>query len=548
MKKLLTVILAVLLCMGLSSCVKMPLDDDIYIFFTSDVHCGIEENLTFASMKAVIDDTKAEHKYVTLVDVGDFVQGGAIGSLSKGSLVVELMNVAGYDLATFGNHEFDYGMDSLKQLIADSDFGYVASNVDYFGSGESFTKDVPTYVIKQYGSVKVGFIGIITPTSFTSSTPDSFKENGEFVYDFYGGDQGKKLAEKVQSVVDEVRKQKVDYVVALSHLGYLEKYKPYDSITLIHNTNGIDVVLDGHAHAIVVEDKYPNKDGKDVILSSVGTKLEALGQLIIGKDGSLTTMHIDQYSRQDETMLQAIDKTNKELDHILSQEIGSLDHDMKIYDEEGIRMSRSRETTVGNFVSDAYRYAMGTDIAFVNGGGVRADMNAGTITYNDLMNVNPFQNDISSCNATGQQILDALEYGAQNTEKIYKFDGNAVGEYGGFMIPSGLKYTIDTSIASQVEIDDQGIFKSYKSDLRRVKDVYVLVDGEYVELDPNKTYSVAMADYIMSKDGDGNTAFASSEHLNDKGMVDVNALIDYFKSIEDFSDKYTSLEGRITIQ
>ena len=547
MKRMFKLLLIGLMCVSITSCKIKKQKDDIYIFFTSDVHCGIDENLTMSSLKALINDTKAEHPYVSLVDLGDYVQGGEFGALSKGEIIIKVMNKMGYDFVTFGNHEFDYGMEQLSKLISMMEFQPVLANVRYTGNKENVFKDVPEYVIKDYDGTKVAFIGVDTPTCITSATPAFFKEDGEFVYDFYSGDDGLELAEKVQSVVDEVRKKGADYVVAMTHLGASDSNVPYDSISFIHNTNGIDVVLDGHAHLLIVEDKYPNKDGEDVILSSVGTKLQAAGELIIGKDGSLTTMHVDSYDKKDGEIDQVIEEAQSELDVILDQEIFTIDHTIWMSDEEGVRMSRNRETPAGNFLADAYGKIMDAQIGLANGGGIRAAIPEGTVTYQNLLDVNPFMNELVCIEATGQQIFDALEYNSSEVQRIYKLDGAPVGETGGFLSVSGLKYTIDTSIDSAVTVDENGLFAGYSSDARRVKDVYVLIDGGYEPLDLEKTYTLASNDYVILNNGNGLTAFDGCQIVS-RGVTDINALIEYAQSIDDYTDLYKDVEGRITVE
>lgn len=549
MKKLINIILIITMVFGLCSCKQTKqLEDDIYIFYTSDVHCGIEDNMTMSSLKALVDDTKAEHPYVALVDTGDYIQGGAIGMLSKGEIIIDVMNEMGYDVATFGNHEFDYGLDQLSKLMGMMKFQPTVCNIEYSGSKESIFKDVPKYVIKDFDGVKVAFIGVATPETVKDTNPSYYQEDGVYVYDFGGKEEGKQLAQRVQSTVDEVRKNGADYVVVLSHLGSADENVPCDSITLIGNTRGIDVVIDGHSHSVIVEDKYTNLDGEDVTLSSVGTKMEAIGQLIIGKDGSITTMHIQTYDKKNESIDSIIAEANNELNTILSQEISYTDHTIWMYDENGIRMARNRETPAGNFIADALRYETGADIGIVNGGGVRSGIPEGTITYQDLLNVCPFNNELVTVYATGQQIVDGLEYGANQTQAIYTLDEKPVGEFGTFMVVSGLKYTIDTSIESACLTDDNDMFIGYSSDARRVKDVYVLQDGEYVPIDLEKTYTVTGFDHTITNCGGGMTVFKDCEIVNTGALVDVEALIEYTKSLDSFTDKYVGVEGRITIE
>ncbi len=547
MKKLLNILIVLFICVTLCSCAKKKeLKDDIYIFFTSDVHCGVNEGVGLDGLKALVDDTKKEHEYVTLVDCGDYLQGGTLGTLSKGEFIIDLMNDAGYDIVTIGNHEFDYGMEQLSALMKKMEFDQVLCNVKYSGKKENIFADTKPYKIVEYGDYKVAFIGILTPETIVSSTPSFFMEDGEFVYDFYGGEDGDLLAAKLQESVDAARKEGADYVVVLSHLGS-EAAVP-TSISIIHKTQGIDVFLDGHSHSVITEDKYPNKNNEDVIVSSVGTKLQSVGELIIGKDGTLTSMLIEGYDRKDETMASQINETMQKLDAILAEKITTLDHDMYIKDEEGIRMVRSRETTMGDFAADALRYYMDTDIALVNGGGVRANVEAGDLTYGDLLDVMPFQNELASCYASGQQIVDALEYCSRLTEGIYKLDGNAVGENGAFLQASGLKYTIDTSIPSSVILDGDNMFAGFSDENRRVKDVMVLENGEYVPIDLNKMYSVASTNYVLFHKGDGNTAFEGCEAIVEEGPVDVTALIEYARSLPSFEGRYTDVEGRIIVE
>ena len=549
MKKIILVLVTIMLVLSLTGCnVKPEQKDDIYIFFTSDVHCGVDENLSLAGFKAIINETKKEHEYVRLVDLGDNLQGGTLGSLSQGKLIIELMNDMGYDYATVGNHEFDYGLDVLAQRMSEANFKYLAANVQYTGTKENIFKDTAEYVIDDFDGIKIAFIGVLTPQTRTTSTPKFFMENDEFVYDFYSKDNGQQLYDRVQSIVDEVRKKGADKVVILGHLGSTYEENPYDSISLIAHTSGIDVVLDGHSHSIIIEDRYPNKNGEDVILSSVGTQMQAGGLLILGKDGTISTMHFDENATKDPDMEASIRKAYDQINSVLREKVCDLDYDMMIADEDNIRMVRSREVTPANFVADAFRYAYGTDIALTNGGGVRSSLKAGEITYNDLLKMTPFQNSMAVVRATGQQILDALEFGARLTNQIYKFDDRAVGENGAFLQVSGLKYTIDGSAVSPVILDENDMMTGIDNIPRKVKDVMVLQNGEYVPIDPQATYTVASINYILFNSGDGNTAFQGAEAIVENGMTDVETLKLYLEHLGGFGDLYREVEGRIVIE
>lgn len=417
--------------------------DSIYIFYTSDVHCGVDDNLGFAKLKALVNETKAEHENTVLVDLGDYLQGGTLGSLTRGSAVIELMNAKEYDIATIGNHDFDFGTARLGELMEAAQFDITLCNAEYTGSGKNIFADVPPYIIKDFDGVKVAFIGVLTPGVIVSSTPAYFQEDGLYVYDFAYSDDGMKLAETVQAAVDAARKEKADHVILLSHLGSIEPMAPNDAISLIHRTRGIDAVLDGHSHSVIIGDSYPNADGEDVLLTSVGTQMQNAGELIIHDDGTIDSLLISEYDHEDKEMRKAIDQANSKLEDILSREAGHLDFDLPITDDDGIRIVRSRESTAANFAADSFRHTGDADAAVINGGGVRVTMEKGPVTYGDLVQLMPFGNYLCTKECTGQEILDALEFGARETQAITAFDGNAVGEFGGFMQVSGLKYTMN---------------------------------------------------------------------------------------------------------
>ncbi len=521
--------------------------DNIYIFYTSDVHCGVDENLGFAKLKALVDDTRAESENTLLVDLGDTLQGGTLGSLSQGSIIYDLMNKMGYDIVELGNHDFDYGASRLWELLDKAEFDVVLCNVSYTGKKEDHLKDIPAYTIRDMQGTKVAFIGVLTPETLTASTPAYFQEDGEYVYDFSGGDNGKALAEKVQKAADDARAEGAEYVIVLSHLGSVPENAPYDAISLIHNTRGIDAVLDGHSHSVIIAEAYPNADGEDVVLSSVGTKMANVGELIITPDGEIHTLLLAEYDREDTAMADAVANAKAELQGILDRKIGNLPFDMPITDENDIRMIRSREKPIGNFCADAVRNLMETDVAILNGGGVRHTLTAGEVTYGNLLDVFPFQNELSSCRCTGQQIIDVLEYGAQKTESIYVFDEKPAGEYGGFLQVSGLKYTIDTSIPSGVQKDENGMFTEVVGEYR-VKDVSILQNGEYVPIDPDATYTLSGTSYVLFGSGDGNTVLKDCEPVIANGPVDSEALITYMNELGTIPDSYREPEGRITVK
>ncbi|MBQ0071225.1 MAG: metallophosphatase, partial [Spirochaetales bacterium] len=271
---------------------------DIVVLYTNDVHCGIDQNLGYAGLATVKAQEEAKTPFVTLVDAGDAIQGDAIGTVSNGSYLVDIMNEVGYDYAIFGNHEFDYGMANLAADLAKANAKYLASNIHYNGSAAVMPSNIAPYAIEQYGYLKVAFIGVSTAETLTKSTPKYFMENGEFVYSF---DAGEALYATVQGYVDEVKAQGADVVVVIAHLGLEEDSIPNRSVDLIANTTGIDVVIDGHSHSTVAQEFVADKAGKKVILTQTGTKLEAIGKLTISADGSCKTELITEAAKDEKT-------------------------------------------------------------------------------------------------------------------------------------------------------------------------------------------------------------------------------------------------------
>ena len=211
---------------------------------------------------------------------------------------------------------------------------------------------------------------------------------------------------------------------------------------------------------------------------------------------------------------------------------------------------RNRETAIGNFCADAYRVVAGADIGMVNGGGVRADLLEGDITYADLTAVHPFGNTLCMAKVSGQEIADILEIGAVNTMNVEVKDDQAAGENGSFMSVSGLKYTVDTSVESSVIFDENGMFIEVKGD-RRVKDIMIMNDeGEYEPIDLKGEYTLASHNYLLKEQGSGATFFDDNEFIIDEGMTDYQMLILYLTEYlnGDLASKYSDVEGRITIE
>ena len=507
----------------------LGLDNDIVILYTNDVHCAVDDNLGYTGLATVKNALEAQGKHVVLVDNGDAVQGDTIGTLSNGEYIIDIMNEVGYDVATPGNHEFDYGMDQFFALTEQANFPYVSAN---FVDSDGNTVLDP-YVIKDVAGVKIAFVGISTPKTITTSTPKYFQDdNGNYIYSFQQDETGEKLYAAVQSAVDAARAEGAQFVIALAHLGIEEDCSPWTSSEVIVNTTGIDAVLDGHSHSMIQGEKVKNKDGAEVLLSSTETKLAYIGCLTIKDDGSMSTTLIS-----DNGMKEFIGGIQEEFEELVNTVVASTDVDLIIKDPaSGERIVRVSETNLGDLCADAYRAMSGADVAIVNGGGVRADIPAGDITYGQIIAVHPFGNEMCVVECTGQEILDALELGCSKLP----------AESGGFLQVSGMTYTVDLNVESTVKLDENGMFVSVEGD-RRVKDV--TIGGE--PLDPEKTYTLASHNYKLKDCGDGYSMFADNVFLQDSVMIDNQVLINYIVDVlggtvgEEYADPYG--QGRITI-
>ena len=516
---------------------------DIVVLYTNDVHCAIDSNIGYAGLAKYKAEMEKDN-FVVLVDAGDAIQGDTIGTVSKGEYLVDIMNEVGYDFCVLGNHEFDYGTDVLASLLKKADAQYLNATIEYTGNGNNLLKDTVPYVIERFGFLDVAFIGVSTPESITKSTPRYFMEDGQFVYDFAAGED---LYAAVQGYVDEVREKGADVVVVISHLGVEEGSEPNRATDLIANTTGIDALIDGHSHTTEPSMLVADKSGRKVLYTQTGTKLNNIGKLTISKDGSVKAELVAE-AEKDEAVTAFIEAIKGQYESLVNTVVAHTEVELSSTDENGVRAVRNRETAIGDLCADAYRAVADTDIAFVNGGGIRATIKKGDITTANMISVHPYGNALCSCYATGAEILDALEHSVVNTAATAASDGKAVGESGGFLQVSGIKFTIDTSIPSSVKKDDKGLFVAVEGE-RRVKDVFVEENGEWVPIDPEKTYTVACHNYLLQDMGDGYTMFTDNVYILDKVLIDNQVIINY---ICDFlggnvGTEYAEPQGRITV-
>lgn len=519
MKKLLSILLSLFIVFTLVGC-QAKANGEVTIVYTNDVHTYINNEekdddgnvtplLQYGSVKAIKDDLVAAGKEVLLLDAGDHVQGSAFGGIDEGKSVVSIMNEVGYDAVTMGNHEFDYGQVqgfNLMQNIAT--YPYLSCNFYNVADGSTV---FDSYKVFEKGGLKVAVVGISTPETITKSAPVYFQDgSGNYIYGFYGGSDGKELYEAVQQAVNKAKKE-ADIVIALGHLGVDEVSTPWRSTDVIANTNGIDAFIDGHSHTEVPSQLVKNKDGKEILLTQTGEYLSNIGVMTVSvTDGvpTITTELVTEYDKSDAS----VDTLTANLVAKVEEELGKVVCSTKIdfiTNEPGTeeRIVRKMETNSGDLIADGYYWyfneveKIDVDVAIANGGGIRADVNAGDVTLQALKTVQPYGNVGCAVELTGQMLLDALEFASRAT------DGKKVksNEVGGFLHVAGAKFTIDTTIESTVQMDSEQIFTGSPTGEYRVKDlqIYNKETGAYEPVDLTKNYTLAGINYILRNSGDG---------------------------------------------
>ena len=491
---------------------------EVTILYTNDVHTYIDKQapeLTYAAIAALKQSYQNAGKKVLLVDAGDHVQGTAYGSMDQGASIIELMNAAGYDAATPGNHEFDYGMDRAKELMRDADFPYLSCNWVDLRTNLRVLPEIKVFV---RGGVRIAFVGITTPETFTKSTPAYFmnKAQTKYIYDILGGEDGQKLYSAVQKAVDKA-KCLADVVIGLGHLGVDPSSSPWTSEEVIAHTTGFDAFIDGHSHTVMENKQVADASGRMVTLTQTGSYFANVGEMTIAPDGTISTRLVSTYDQEDPAVAAEQAAWVNTVDDMLGEKIAVADTKFYITDPAtGKRRIRSGETNLGDFVADGiYTYfneveQLHCDIAIMNGGGIRSDEDAGYWTFKTCKQVSPFGNVACLMSVTGKQIQDALEFAA-------RFAGAEGKENGGFLQVAGATYEIHTDIPNTVQTDDKNVWIGSATGTPRVQNVkiYDRANGTYVPLDENKTYALAGMNYTLRNLGDGFAMFDGAELIKD---------------------------------
>ena len=503
---------------------------DVTILYTNDVHTYIDNKspkptyAAIAALKKSIEDTGRD---VLLVDAGDHIQGTAYGSMDDGATIIELMNEAGYDLATPGNHEFDYGMARAKAVLREADFPYVSCNWVDLRTGFNVLPSVKFFFV---GGRKIAFVGVTTPETFTKSTPAYFMNDAQtkYIYDILGGEDGQKLYDAVQKAIDKAEFWGADTIIGLGHLGVDPSSSPWTSEEVIAHTHGFTAFIDGHSHTVMANKQVTDASGKAVTLTQTGSYFKNIGKMTVGADGTITTELIDTYEGLDAAVAATASNWISAVDDMLGEEIAVGDTKFYINDPAtGKRRIRSGETNLGDFVADGiYTYfneieELHCDIAIMNGGGIRTDVEAGPWSFKTCKTVSPFGNVACLMSVTGQQIQDALEFGA-------RFAGAEGKENGGFLQVAGARYTIHTGTPNTVQTNDKNVWTGSAATPRVSNvEIYDKTTGTYQPLDPNATYALAGMNYTLRNLGDGFAMFDGATLIKDYVSEDYLVMSSY---------------------
>ena len=575
MRKILALVLAMALCCGLFSGVSAEeAKQDVVILYTNDVHTYIDNPLSYdviAGIKAELEKTYGQGN-VLLADAGDHVQGTAYGSMDKGDTILALMNAAGYDIATLGNHEFDYGMEKALANVQAAAFPYVSCNFYHEENGVPGEPVLEaSHIFETAGGLKVAFVGITTPETFTKSTPAYFQdENGSYIYGISGGEDGAALAADVQKAIDAVA-DNADVIIGLGHLGDDPASQPWTSEETIAKVSGLDAFIDGHSHSTVIGKEVSGKDGQAVLLTQTGEYFNAIGMMVIsGETGAITTdligfNKLTEVVKDENGEVKKDDKGNDvtevvgyelvsnlytgeawpvndevaaikeawmaDIDTRLGAKIGETALTLDNYDAEGKRLVRSQETNTGDFCADALYYlfdnmGLDVDVAIMNGGGVRNKAVTGELTYKVAKSIHTFGNVACLQTVTGQQLLDALEWGARSA--------GTGEECGGFLQVAGITYKIDTEWPESTRKDDKGVWIGGPTGGYRVHSVQVYnkETQTYEPLDLTASYNLAGYNYTLRDLGDGFNMFSGAVNVLDYVMEDYMVLANYISGFE----------------
>lgn len=473
--------------------------DPIVILHTNDMHSKVDGELSLASVKGWKDYYEAKGSAVLILDSGDALHGLPVANLSRGENIVDIMNEVGYTAMTPGNHDFNYGTARLKELSELMDFDLLSANFTDKSGTAVFTPSK----IYTAGDKKIGIVGISTPETATKTNPLNVAG-----YQFNEAE----LASLVQAQIDSLKAEGADYIVALGHLGLDEESEPYRSSDLISQISGLDIFVDGHSHTSLANgEAVKDKDGNEVVLAQTGSQLKAIGK--IGIDGENIAASLITEPKEDAAIKALEAEQQTEIQPMLDKVVAKTDVLLDGNRDPGVR---TQETNLGDLGADALKYVSGADVALTNGGGIRASIEIGDITYGEINTVFPFGNTVVTIEITGADLLAALQHGT----------ASAPTASGGFPQVAGMNYEVHTYLQAD-----------------RVQNV--TINGE--PLDLQKTYTLATNDFTQVG-GDGYTMLAGYEKTGEYGALD-EALATYIgKALNGTVDnRYAKTQNRIKV-
>ena len=518
--------------MGIAGTAKVqeqhkPLAGKTVILHSNDVHGAIKGYANIAALKA---EYEAEGATVILVDAGDYSQGTTYVSSTKGLDAVKMMNVAGYDFATLGNHEFDYGYEQLKSNMSEAHFKVLCANV-LDAEGNSI---FDATAIKEVNGVKIGFFGLETPETQTKANPALIKG-----LQFLGGE---KMYECAQAQVAALKDAGADIIVCLAHLGVDGESEPNRSVDLFAKVEGIDFIIDGHSHSVM------EKGPSDEPIQSTGTQFKNIGVIVI--DNATKTIESNKLVAVTEESAKdkAVEVAAADIIERITAEYGAVFAKSEVeLNGDKAPGNRNMETNLGDLITDSMMWQILKDadslavpaeniVAVTNGGGIRAWIHKGEITKNDVFTVLPFGNTLTVIYVKGADLLEALEASTYCTPAAV----------GGFPQIAGMKITVVTK--AQYDANEETYPDSTYHGPKSINRVTIdEVNGK--PFDPNATYAVATNNFIAAG-GDTYYAFARSEGSIDTGYTLDTILMDYIKEELNgvIGEKYAEPDGRITIK
>ena len=494
------------------------------ILHSNDVHGAITGYACIAALKTGYESKGAE---VILVDAGDYSQGTTNVSITKGADAVAMMNAAGYDVVTIGNHELDYGYEQLMDNMSKAEFKVVCADV-FDADGTTIFDANYTYTTKS--GVKVGFFGLLTPEAQTKANPALIKGLTFAIDDLWAVSQ-----KQIDALAD------ADVVICLSHLGVDNETKPYTSYDLWNNTKGIDMIIDGHSHTVMT------KGDKNEPIQSTGTAFANIGVIVIDdaskKIESNELVAVTDTMAKDEAVAAAAEKI---IDRVKAEyDVKFAVSKVELNGAKAPNGNRDSETNNGDLITDAmvWQVLQNKDgltvnedhvVAITNGGGIRAAIKPGDVTKNDINTVLPFGNTVAVVYVTGAELLEALEASTYCTP----------GAIGGFPQVSGINFTLHTGKAydANAETYPNSTYYGPKS-INRV--VINSINGK--EFKENEIYAVVTNNFCAAG-GDTYYAFASASAQFDTGIPMDEAVMAYItrelKGV--IGEKYAAPQGRIT--